>query len=309
MSGNGKPRRIRILIPVAIILLLAIIVAVYWYVYLRGYISTDDAYIDANALSVSPKIQGRIVQLNVDEGDTVSAGEVLVQLDDSDLRAQEAQAQAALEYAREAVSLAEVSVQKAQEDFNRSQTQYKQSVIPKEDYDHSRQALELAQAQKKLAQAQVNNAQAHIEVIATQLDNTTISTPQRGTVARKWVLPGDIIQPGQPMYTIYNLDSVWVTANLEETKLAAVHLGDKVSISVDAYSDLQVTGRVILIGSAAASEFSLIPPNNASGNFTKVTQRVPIKIAIDDESMARSLECCRLLPGMSVEIKVTLNPR
>lgn len=309
MSGNGKPRRVRIIIPLGIILLLAILTATYWYIYLRGYVSTDDAYIDADALSVSPKIQGRIVQLNVDEGDSVTAGEVLAQLDDSDLRAQEAQAQAALEYGRQAVSLAAVSVQKAQEDFNRSQTQYKQSVIPKEQYDHARQALELAQAQKKLASAQVNNAQAHLEVIITQLENTTIGTPQRGIVARKWVLPGDIIQPGQPMYTIYNLDSVWVTANLEETKLAAVHLGDKVSISVDAYTDLQVTGRVVLIGSAAASEFSLIPPNNASGNFTKVTQRVPIKIAIDDASMARSRECCRLLPGMSVEIKVTLDPR
>jgi membrane fusion protein (multidrug efflux system) len=307
MSSNGKPRKARILIPLGIILLLAIITAGYWYIYLRGYVSTDDAYIDADALSVSPKIPGRIVQLNVDEGDTVAAGEILAQLDDSDLRAEEAQAQASLEYARQAVSLAEVNVQKAQEDFTRSKTQYKQNVIPKEKYDHSRQALEVAQAQKKLADAQVNNTQAHLGVILTQLDNTIISTPQRGIVARKWVLPGDIVQPGQPMYTIYNLDSIWVTANLEETKLAAVRLGDKVSVSVDAYSNLQVTGRVILIGSAAASEFSLIPPNNASGNFTKVTQRVPIRIAIDDESLARARDCCRLLPGMSVEIKVTVD--
>jgi len=303
-SENSLIRKKRFWIPTILVLLGAVLVVGYWYTFLRGYISTDDAFVDGDPVSISSKISGRIVQLNADDGDTVTQGELLVQLDDSDLRAQEAQAEAGLEYAQQAVGLADVNLQKAQEDLNRSSAQFKESIIPQEQYDHAKRAVDLTEAQKRVALAQVNNSRAQIEVIRTQLQNTRIMASSTGVVARKWVMLGDIIQPGQPVFTIYDLSSLWVTAYFEETKLENMKLGSPVEVEVDAYPNHKVDGKVILIGAAAASRFSLIPPNNASGNFTKVTQRVPVKIGFDEAQFRGGDSEHRLLPGMSVEVRV-----
>jgi membrane fusion protein (multidrug efflux system) len=232
---------------------------------------------------------------------------LLVRLDDSDLRAEEAQAQANVEYARQSVSLAEVALESAQDDFARASVQFKDNVITAEQYEHARQALEAAKAQQKVALSHVNTSNAQLGVVEARLENTQIPAPMSGVVARKWVMPGDIVQPGQPILTIYDLKNVWVTANLEETKLASVAPGDSVRISVDAYPNRDFTGTVLLIGAAAASQFSLIPPNNASGNFTKVTQRVPVKISIDHVDPSGRSQDALLLPGMSVEIKIRVS--
>jgi membrane fusion protein (multidrug efflux system) len=117
-------------------------------------------------------------------------------------------------------------------------------------------------------------------------------------------MAGDVVQPGQPIFSIYDLQHLWVTANFEETKLASIRLNDPVEISVDAYPDSHFEGRVIQLGANTASQFSLIPPNNASGNFTKVTQRVPVKISIEDKESSSHSRSSQLLPGMSVEVKV-----
>jgi membrane fusion protein, multidrug efflux system len=303
-SKKSLVKKKRFWIPTIVVLLGAALVVGYWYNYLRGYIGTDDAFVDGDPVSISSKITGRIVQLNAAEGDTVTQGQLLVQLDDSDLRAQEAQAQAGLEYAQQAVGLAEVNLQKAQEDLNRSTAEFKESIIPQEQYDHAKRAVDLAQAQKKVALAQVNNSQSQIEVIRTQLQNTKIVASSTGVVARKWVMSGDIIQPGQPVFTIYDLENVWVTAYFEETKIENMKLGSPVEVEVDAYPNHKFVGKVTLIGAAAASRFSLIPPNNASGNFTKVTQRVPVKIGLDEAQLRGNDPDHRLLPGMSVEVRV-----
>jgi membrane fusion protein, multidrug efflux system len=303
-SKKSLVKKKRFWIPTIVVLLGAAVVVGYWYTYLRGYITTDDAFVDGDPVSISSKITGRIVQLNAADGDTVTQGQLLVQLDDSDLRAQEAQAQAGLEYAQQSVGLAEVNLQKAQEDLNRSTAQFKESIIPQEQFDHAKRAVDLARAQKKVALAQVNNSQSQIEVIRTQLQNTKIVASSTGVVARKWVMSGDIIQPGQPVFTIYDLGNLWVTAYFEETKIENMKLGSPVEVEVDAYPNYKFVGKVTLIGAAAASRFSLIPPNNASGNFTKVTQRVPVKIGLDEAQLRGNDPDHRLLPGMSVEVKV-----
>jgi membrane fusion protein, multidrug efflux system len=299
MAGNGNLiKKRRFLIPVSFVLLCAALTVGYWALYLRGTVGTDDAAIDGDPLTLSSKIPGRIVEITVDEGDSVTAGRLLARLDDGDLRAQEAQGKAACELAQQSVSLAEVSLGKAKEDFERSSTQFKERIIPEEQYDHACRAYDLAQAQVKVSQAQVASAQAQLNVTQTMLRNTEIIAPAGGIVARKWVVPGDIVQPGQPILTIFDLRDLWITANLEETKLARIHPGDAVEISIDAFHGRKLGGKVELIGAAAASQFSLIPPNNASGNFTKVTQRVPVKIALSDTGGLR------LIPGMSVEVKI-----
>jgi membrane fusion protein (multidrug efflux system) len=276
----------------------------YWYFNLRGIVSTDDAFIDGDLISLGSKMLGRITMITVDEGDHIQKDQLLVQLDDSDLQAQKVQVEANLELARQNVLLAQVNLQKAQEDYNRANTQYKSKVIPQEQFDHITRALDMARVKYGIEQARVKAADAQLYVIQTELENTRISAPISGIIAKKWSLPGDVVQPGQSIFTIYNNDRIWVTANFEETKLAAIHPGDPVEILVDTYGNLKFHGKVLMIGAAAASQFSLIPPNNASGNFTKVTQRIPVKISIEQQTQTQSDDPVKLLPGMSVEVSV-----
>lgn len=301
-------RQKKIFIP-ALIILFAAILGVYWYIGQLAYVSTDDALIDSDRLSVSSKILGRIMLLTVDEGDTVKQGQLLVQLDSTDLKAQELQAGANLNLARESIKLSKVNLSKAQEDFTRAEQQFNENVIPKEQFDHMQKAFEVAKAQLNIDKTKVETSKAQLNVIETELLNTSIYSPMDGIVGKRWVLKGDIVQPGQPIFTIFNLNNIWVTAYLEETKLASINIGDQVDISVDAYPDQSFTGKVYQVGSNTASQFSLIPPSNASGNFTKVTQRVPIKISIEPvnaNGQPELAEDLRLLPGMSVEIKIAI---
>jgi membrane fusion protein, multidrug efflux system len=296
-------RNVKVVVPLFLVVLAITIFAWQYYIKLRDFVSTDDAYIDADRVSVSAKILGRIDQLTIDEGDSVRQGQILVRLDDSDLRAQEAQANASFVFARENILLAKVNLEKAQMDLQRSSTQFKQNIIPKEQYDHVLSEYESTKARLNIANAQAAAAQAQLIVVQTQLKNTVIASPMTGVVSKRWVLTGDIVQPGQSIYTIYNVRDVWVTANLEETSLSNLRLGDKVDIKVDTYPDIKFSGTIVRLGSNTASQFSLIPPNNASGNFTKVTQRVPIKISIERADAGRS-QNVNLLPGMSVEVRV-----
>ena len=294
----------RFILPVLFLLIAAVLVAVYWFMFLRNYVSTDDAYVDANQLDVSPKILGRITRLSANEGDSITQGELLVQLDDSDLKAQEKQEMANVAENQHNVSLAQVALELAENDYHRTAELYKDSVVTWDKFDRTEKAYRMAQAQVMIARAQVNTSQAKLNVVQTQLENTKIFSPMTGVIAKKWVLPGDVVQPGQPIYTVYDLKNVWVTANFEETKLASIHLDDPVEISVDTYSGMQFEGRVFLIGAVTASQFSLIPPNNASGNYTKVTQRVPVRISIQQKPGSEGSDPVVLLPGMSVEVKV-----
>jgi len=301
-------KRKGVIIPFFIILIAAI-GGIYWYIGQLGYISTDDAYIDGNQLSVSTKILGRITKLTVDEGDTVKTGQLLVKLDSTDLMAQENQAKAMVELANESIKLAQVNVAKAQDDFNRAQKQYSDKVIPKEKFDHALKAFEASKAELNIDKTKIGTAEAQLNVVKTELNNTNIYSPMNGVVGKRWVLKGDVVQPGQPIFTIFDMKNIWVTADLEETKLTNIHIGDKVQIFVDTYPNQNFEGKIFQIGSNTASEFSLIPPANASGNFTKVTQRIPIKISIEHISsngQHSQSDPIQLLQGMSVEIKINV---
>lgn len=296
-------RRLSILVPILVLLGVGIAGFRYWYVNVRGIVSTDDAYLDGDRVSVSAKMLGRIVELRADEGDTVQAGDLLIRLDDTDVRAERSQAEANLAYAEENTKLAAVEVQKAREDFARARTQFQSKIIPQQQYDHARLALDAAEAHQRIARAQVRTARARLPVLDAQLANTQVVAPLTGIVARRWVLSGDVVQPGQPMFSIYGLGDLWITANFEETKVRHLHPGDSVGVDVDAYPDHEFVGRVRWIGAAAASQFSLIPPNNASGNFTKVTQRVPVRIALERVAAAAD-DSVKLVAGMSVEVRI-----
>lgn len=296
-------RKKRVVIPLFIVIIIAVIVGWYWYMNVRDFVSTDDAYIDADQVSISADMPGRIVQLAVQEGDTVKKGQVLVVLDDSNLQAQEEQAKAGLVDAEQSVILSRINQERAREDYQRAEEQFKGKVISKEQYDHAQKTYDAARADYAIALSRVGTSKAQLTVVQTQRQHTTIAAPMDGPVAKRWVLVGDVVQAGQPIYSVYDTKDLWVTANVEETNLGRIRLNVPVEIAVDSYPGRSFHGKVFQIGGYTAAEFSLIPPNNASGNFTKVTQRVPVKISIEPSSPGNRT-ATPLLPGMSVEVKI-----
>jgi membrane fusion protein (multidrug efflux system) len=255
--------------------------------------------VEAYRATVSSRILGRITLLKGDEGDTVRAGDTLVRLDDADLRALLAKAEASLRLITRSVEISSVNKAKALDDYDRMEKQFKSQIVSQEQYSHAESARRLAEAQSDRDLAQVAAAQADLAIVKTQLSNTVIVAPFGGIIAKRWALSGDVVSPGQAVFSMFDNKHVWVTANYEETKLRAIRPGMRAHISIDAFPGQIISGKVESIGRSTASQFSLIPPSNASGNFTKATQRVPVKIAVVSSPAAVSL-----LPGLSAYVRI-----
>ena len=327
-----KKKDWKIYIPLVAVILIVITGGIYWYIDFSSYIKTDDAFVTSDIVTVSPKIMGRISKIYVEEGDSVKQGQLLAELDSTDLLAQkqqviaaklqtqagEAQAEAKYVYDVKNIDVLKINVERAKDDFERAKAQFTGGVLTKEQYDHIGKALETAQAQYAAAQAQilvsktqiksaetsVVSSQTQIDVINTQLKNTRLYAPVDGIVAKRWLLPGDIANPGQSIYTINNNSKFWVMVYLEETKIGKMHIGQNAKFTIDMYPGITFTGKIFVLGSTTASQFSLIPPSNASGNFTKVTQRVPLKISIDGTENGEKLTSFRMMTGMSAVVKI-----
>ncbi len=332
MKPESKNKKLRVYLPVSIVILIVLIGAVYWYRDYERYITTDDAHIDADNVAVSSKMLGRISAVYAQEGDTVKEGTLLAVLDSTDIAAQKCQAlamkaqaeaglnQARVKYASDSKSLRvlEINLEKATDDFKRARAQSEGGVISPEQFDHAKKAFETSQAQLEAAQAQlqvsksmigsatsaVETAIAQVNVLNTQMNNTMLYAPADGIVAKRWLLTGDVVQPSQGVFTLTLSKNLWVVAFLEETKIAGVHTGQKVDFTIDAFSNTRFHGKIFLVGSYTASVFSLIPANNASGNFTKVTQRIPVRISIESEDKGRDISSLNIMPGMSVVVKI-----
>jgi membrane fusion protein, multidrug efflux system len=261
-----------------------------------NYIGTDNASIDGDHVSISAKMMGRIKSLSVNEGAKVEAGQLLVQLDDTDLRAQEAQSTAALNSARQNLVLTKVNLDRMREDFERTKTLLDTGNTTQEQYDHAVKSLATANAQYSIAQAQIDTANAQLGVIETQLLNTKIIAPISGVITKRLVMPGEVAQPGQAIFTINDLNHIWVTANFEETKIRLIHPGEPVDITVDAYPHYPFKGRVIQVADA------IVPPPFSIGESTKTIQKIPVKILFTRIPASKIL-----LPGMSVEVKIKVN--
>jgi membrane fusion protein, multidrug efflux system len=330
MTKNKKD--LKIYIPLIAVIMIVIVSGIYWYIDYSNYIKTDDALVTSDVVTVSPKIMGRISKVYVEEGDSVKQGQLLAEIDSTDLLAQKqqivsmkaqtvagkAQAEAKYQYDIKSIDVLKINVDRAKEDFDRAKTQFAGGVTTKEQYDHTKKSLETAQAQLDAAKAQIQvsktqinsaqttvaSSQAQIEVINTQLKNTRLYAPVDGIAARRWLLAGDIVNPGQSIYTINNNNRFWVTVYLEETKVDKLHIGQAAKFTLDTYPDVVFTGKIFLLGSTTASQFSLIPASNASGNFTKVTQRVQIKISIDGTEKGEKSSAFRLMTGMSAVVKI-----
>jgi membrane fusion protein, multidrug efflux system len=332
MAADSKKKKFRVYVPLALVIIAVLVGAWYWYKDYSTFISTDDAHVDADNITVSSKILGRIAAVYAQEGDRVVRGQLLAVLDSSDLLAQKNQAIALKAQALTNVSqsesklasdeaglkVVEINHERAKDDFDRAKAQLEGGVITQEQFDHMKKAFEAASAQVnaskamlsvsrasvKSAAAAASTADAQVNVIETQLRNVKLYCPSDGIISRRWLLPGDVIQPGQSVFTVTDDKEKWISAFLEETKIAEIHDGQNVRLSIDAFPRVRFYGKVYLMGSSTASVFSLIPANNASGNFTKVTQRIPIRISIDSADNGKPVSDFNILTGMSAVVKI-----
>jgi membrane fusion protein, multidrug efflux system len=332
MKAETKNRKLRVYIPLAIIIILVLTGVWFWYRDYTSYITTDDAHVDADNVSIGSKIIGRISSIHGDEGDFIRQGTLLAELDSTDLISQRNQSlavrtqsaanlmQSEAKYSsdRQGIKVLEINLERASEDLNRAKSQLEGGVITAEQFDHITKAYETASAQLESAKAQlavsksmistasaaVESANAQVKVLDTQLKNTRLYAPADGVIAKRWLLPGDVVQPGQSVLTLTISQNLWVVAFLEETKIAEVKPGQHVRFTIDAFSGVRFSGKVFLIGSTTASVFSLIPASNASGNFTKVTQRIPVRISIESADNNQDISSFSILSGMSAVVKI-----
>jgi membrane fusion protein (multidrug efflux system) len=162
------------------------------------------------------------------------------------------------------------------------------------------QQVEATRARASSADAKVMQQRAAVQQAELSLQYATVKAPTKGIVSKKSVEVGQVVQPGQPLMTLIPLEDVWVTANFKETQLRDMRPGQPAIVEVDAYGGREFKGHIESLAAATGSRFSLLPPENATGNFVKVVQRVPVRIAIDEKQDAKQL----LRPGMSVTAKV-----
>lgn len=326
-----------------LVLAALIVAGVLYWLDARQYASTDDAYVQAYITQVSPQVGGRVVKLAVEDFQTVKEGQVLVQLDLRDYqvkldqaRAQRAQSAAqlaqtvaglaqqaaAVDQAQANLRVAQADLGQAQSDFARYRSVGPQAVSRQQvdtagassksaqaKVDAQRQAVIAAQANVDAQKAQIEASQASLKAadvaIANaelQLSYTTITAPRDGQTAKRTVNLGDYVQPGQSLLAVVG-DDRWIIANYKETQLAGMRAGQRATVAVDACPDRELNARVDGFQPGSGSIFSSLPAENATGNFVKVVQRVPVKITIRHEDSVR----CRLAPGMSVVPSVKIN--
>jgi membrane fusion protein (multidrug efflux system) len=203
---------------------------------------------------------------------------------------------AAAESARSQVQEAETGIRVAESRVAQARAGAEQASSQLRSAQTAPEQMTATRARAAAAEARVKQLQADVQRAELDLEYATVKAPLKGIVSRKSVEPGQVIQPGQPLMTVIPLDRVWITANFKETQLAEMRPGQRVAVDVDAYGGREFAGKVESIAAATGSRFSLLPPENATGNFVKVVQRVPVKIVLDEGQDPERL----LRPGMSV---------
>lgn len=331
---NKKRQRKSALI---LLTLLFIIIGVgwgaYWYLVLRHYESTDNAYVAGNQVQIQSQVSGSVMTVNVDNTDFVTSGTVLVELDprDAELALDKAKTELAnsvrqtrqhMVNSRQLQANIEVKrseLNRLQNDLKRREVLGSSHVIGKEELQHAREAVVSAKAALDMAIEQYNANQAivlnnsiekqpAVEQAATQVRNawltlqrTKIVSPVDGYVSRRSVQVGSQITPSTPLMAIVPSNGMWIDANFKETQLADMRIGQPAKVITDFYGkDIVFNGTVVGLDMGTGSAFSLLPAQNASGNWIKVVQRLPVRIALDENQ----LEEYPLRIGLSTEVTV-----
>jgi membrane fusion protein (multidrug efflux system) len=328
-STSSRFRHGRNIILAILLVLVGAAVAVPGWRYLSSYEATDDAQIDGHIIAVSSRINGTIANVYVVDTQSVREGQLLADIDPSDYvvavegaRAKLAQTKAQVESAKadyqtalNKVSQDDATSAKAEYDVPRLAILAAKGAARREDYEESLRVARVAratvQADRAAAnaalknigsrQAEVNEAKAELDQSLLNYGYTEITAPMSGVIGKKSVEPGQRVQPGESLLAVVPLDDVWVTANFKEDQLRRMQPGQPVDIYVDALGRT-FKGYVDGLGSASGERFSLLPPENATGNYVKVVQRIPVRIDLEPGQNIQH----RLVPGMSVEPTVWL---
>jgi membrane fusion protein (multidrug efflux system) len=326
------PRRnpLRQIIVIAL-LIAGLVWAARYTMHLLTHAETDDAYITSYVHQVNPHIGGTVVETLVDQNSAVKTGDVLFRLDprDSEAKVQQAEAQLAQSNAlisftdaeiadsKAKIDQAQAQFVKAQADFDRTQELTRTKVASKQEFDAAKATLDSARAALvsskasllameaglNVAHAQQQNSRTALDNARLQLSYNTITAPSAGRTSKRSAEVGAYVQPGQTLIAIVEPE-VWIEANFKETQLAKMRAGQPVEITIDALPGHEFTGTVESFSPASGAQFAMLPPDNATGNFTKVVQRVPVRIRFDAESI-RGFED-RLRPGISAVVSVAL---
>ena len=334
-ANNRRGILLRLLL---VVIVLAAVAWTAWY-FLAGrwYESTDDAYINGNIVQITPRIAGTVISIGADDGDLVKQGDILVRLDrsDADVGLQRAAANLAntirrvrglystVSGARAQVAVEKVALEKAQADYNRRRDLARTGAISAEELAHARDALTAAQSALATSQQQLqtNNVLVDDTVVSSHPDvkaaaaqyraaylddaRTVMVAPVTGYVAKRTVQVGQRVQPGAALMAVVPLHEVWVDANFKETQLSHMRIGQPVEITSDVYGgSVKYQGKVESLGVGTGSAFSLLPAQNATGNWIKIVQRIPVRVVFTD---SRQLDQHPLRIGMSLTTEVDLH--
>ena len=293
---RNRLRRMATIGAVTVGVLAAVVWGIQTLVFYAHHAVTDDAQIEGHVFPVVPKVAGYVTEVHVVDNQRVDAGQLLVKIDARDYEARVERARAALESSKAAVAVARANVQAAATkrgmtaaDLRRYSALLQKKEMAPQEFDAARAAadsaaaeLEASNRQVSAAEAEVAQRSAELETVKLDLSYATLVSPSVGRVTKKNVEVGQYVQAGQALLAVVADEAPWVVANFKETQLAGVHRGEKVEITVDAYAGKVFHGTVDSLAAATGARFALLPPDNATGNFVKVVQRIPVKILIDD---------------------------
>ena len=316
-NGNGKRKR-QLIIVTLVILVIAVLLFLYWFLHVRFYESTEDAYVGGNVVQISSQIGGTVTSVRADDTQVVQVGQPLVTLDSADAQVAMAQAEAALaqvvrqtrqvflnnDNLEAAITTAQTNLSRAQDDLRRRQAGIAAGAVSQEDVTHAQDVVKtmtaaLKQANTALAANQaltdktsvtehpnVRQAAAQVRNAYLNFSRVNVSAPITGFVSKRSVQVGQRIAAGTPMMAIVPLEQIWIDANFKESQLKHIHVGQAVEVIADAYgSDFPYHGVIQGFSAGTGSAFSLLPAQNATGNWIKVVQRVPVRVALDPQEI------------------------
>lgn len=331
---NGKRRRALIILA-AVAIIAGIAWLAYWFFYARWHADTDDAYVQGNVVSIVPQTVGTVVSIGADQGMPVEAGQELVHLDKNDAEVAYDQAVANLagtvrqvrgyysnvDAGQADLRARQVAVEQARADVKRREGLVANGAVSREELAHARDMQAAAEAALSASRGQLSRSRAlvdattvgkqpQVQVAASQLrqawlnlQRTAIVAPVSGYVAERQVQLGQRVQPGMTLMTIVPLQQVWVEANFKETQLRDMRIGQPVELQSELYGGgVRYDGKVTSLGMGTGSAFSLLPAQNASGNWIKIVQRVPVRIDIEPKQLAKH----PLRLGLSMSVDVTI---
>ena len=336
-QSNGKRKRMMTLLA-AVIAIAAIAYGLYYFLVARFHESTDDAYVNGNVVQITPQVVGTVVAVKADDTQTVKAGDPLVLLDPADSRIALQQTEASLaqtvrqvrglfindDQYRAQVALRQSDLSKAEDDLRRRLAVAQTGAVSQEDISHARDAVKAAQASLDAAQQQLSSNRAltanttiatHPNVLAAAAKvrdaylanaRNTLPAPVTGYVAKRSVQVGQRVSPGTPLMSVVPLNGVWVDANFKEVQLNHMRIGQPVELTADIYGTSVVYhGKVAGFSAGTGAAFSLLPAQNATGNWIKVVQRLPVRIELD----SKELEKHPLRIGLSMQVDVNIKDK